>query len=144
MTDEIIVPDSIQPIIARRCWGLGRLDGRLRLVSGYDHTIWPAKQALVAQCTKGHEPPHEKCTCGIYALAQGFPYYDYGGNGYAVFGEINLWGRVIEGERGYRAQYAYPKQLFLAHGDWRFLKELKHEYGVPVALANPFHNKIGR
>lgn len=30
-----------------------------------------------------------------------------------VTGRVALWGRVIEHERGYRAQYAYPFELFL-------------------------------
>jgi preprotein translocase subunit YajC len=31
-----------------------------------------------------------------------------------VHGEVYLWGRVVEHERGWRAQFAYPKTLFLA------------------------------
>ncbi len=32
----------------------------------------------------------------------------------AVHGEVYLWGTVVEHERGWRAQFAYPKTLFLA------------------------------
>ena len=33
---------------------------------------------------------------------------------FGVHGEVYLWGRVVEHERGWRAQFAYPKALFLA------------------------------
>src|SRR5262249_35310810 len=29
-----------------------------------------------------------------------------------IYGEINLWGKVIEHEDGYRAQFGYPKRLW--------------------------------
>ena len=31
-----------------------------------------------------------------------------------VHGKVYLWGTVVEHERGWRAQFAYPKVLFLA------------------------------
>jgi hypothetical protein len=31
-----------------------------------------------------------------------------------ILGEVNLWGTVVEHELGWRAQFAYPKSLFLA------------------------------
>lgn len=49
-----------------------------------------------------------------------------------------LWGRVIEGQRGYRAQYAYPKSLYLVprreDDVWCRFSEvaLASVYGVPV------------
>lgn len=33
----------------------------------------------------------------------------------SVYGEVALWGDVIEHERGFRAQYAYPRRLWVAH-----------------------------
>jgi hypothetical protein len=38
-------------------------------------------------------------------------------NGYdrcGIYGEVCLWGTVVEHERGWRAQLAYPKNLFLS------------------------------
>jgi preprotein translocase subunit YajC len=34
---------------------------------------------------------------------------------YGIHGEVNLWGTVVEHELGWRAQFAYPKALFLPH-----------------------------
>ena len=33
---------------------------------------------------------------------------------YGIHGEVYLWGTVVEHERGWRAQFAYPKNLFLS------------------------------
>lgn len=46
-----------------------------------------------------------------------------------VLGQVSLWGRVIETENGYRAQYAYPAELWLFDDS---LEELGLVYDVPV------------
>lgn len=53
-----------------------------------------------------HDAPGEGCTCGIYAASDlnQCPQAD-------VWGKVKLWGKVIPGERGYRAEYAYPSEL---------------------------------
>jgi len=32
---------------------------------------------------------------------------------YGIHGDVNLWGTVVEHKLGWRAQFAYPKSLFL-------------------------------
>jgi hypothetical protein len=139
---ELVVPDSVEPIVGRRCWGIAEIGGGATLLcSGHGRSVWPANEKLEAACRKAHEPPGEGCTCGIYALSESepWPYYDFKGPGYAVWGTVLLWGTVIRGERGYRAQYAYPRELFLAHRDYRFVGALRKSYeGVPVTLRNPY------
>ncbi len=49
-----------------------------------------------------------------------------------VFGQVSLWGRIIETTKGFRAQYAYPKELWLLDNS---LEELGFIYGVPVRTA---------
>jgi hypothetical protein len=46
-----------------------------------------------------------------------------------VIGEVEIWGRVIECENGWRSEYAYPKELWLL-GEG--LESLSWKYGVPV------------
>lgn len=76
------------------------------------------------------EAPAESCSCGIYALKSRAAAVAYGQHT-SVLGEVYLWGKVIEGEDGYRAQYAYPKSLTIRHRDHDGDGELG-EYGVPV------------
>lgn len=144
MLDSLIVPDIAGALVGWRCWGLAKTTGGIQLVSR-GGTIWPTERALEASCENGknHPPPGAKCTCGIYALTEqeGLPYYAYDGPAYAVFGEVSLWGEVVRGTKGYRARYAYPKALYLAHKDWRYLQPLRASYRVPVALQDPFASK---
>ncbi len=50
-----------------------------------------------------------------------------------VFGEVSLWGRVVIHERGYRAQCAYPRRIFVPktyRGSRDIVSELRRSYGV--------------
>jgi len=106
------VPDFISPIVAYRVWvlspsGLMSLNGE----------FWPPNRRLEASCKRSpdsHEPPHSACSCGIYATKsvdqlQRIGYASKGG----VYGEVYLWGTVIEHKLGWRAQYAYPKSFVI-------------------------------
>jgi hypothetical protein len=77
-----------------------------------------------------HEAPDQNCNCGIHLakdirLAIGnCPFQLLN----VVYGLVYGWGKVIEGEHGYRVQYAYPKELYAAETDIEALIG----YGVPV------------
>ena len=140
MPESLIVPDTAAALVGWRSWGLAKTPRGILLIS-HAETIWPADTPLQAACGRGsHLAPGNKCTCGIYALAEHdhFPYYAYDGNDYAVFGQVSLWGEVIRGSKGFRAQYAYPKTLYLAHKDWRYAQPLRETYRVPLRLRNPY------
>jgi DNA-binding CsgD family transcriptional regulator len=73
---------------------------------------------MEATCNLGrtHQAPQADCTCGIYAVKTAEQRMSSGG----IFGEVYLWGTVVEHERGWRAQFAYPKNLILPFGIiWR-------------------------
>lgn len=142
MSENVRVPDSISPLVAWRCWGVTETRDGCFLISnpdGWPTTLWPREQALEAVCRAGHEhdAPYDSCTCGIYALADEIPYYSYE-DGYVVFGEVYLFGAVIRGSRGFRAQKARPKSLFLAHRHYAYAPPLRSAYGIPVRLVDPF------
>ena len=107
------IPDYISPIIGWRVW---RWDAsRLRSLNGKP---WSSGQPLAAKCGAGnahdaHEPPQADCTCGVYAAKSLDHLRQIGLDRYGVLGEVNLWGTVVEHELGWRAQFAYPKSLFL-------------------------------
>lgn len=62
---------------------------------------------LISRNPDAHTPPGEDCTCGIYAAADLAlcPPAE-------IYGKVKLWGKVIPGEHGWRAQYAYPSVLY--------------------------------
>ena len=87
---------------------------------------WRAGEPLEARCRlfefahwrplrtnlRPHDAPHLKCTCGIYAsktLDLRWPGYQRS----LIYGQVLLWGTIVEHQRGWRAQYAYPKSFLL-------------------------------
>ena len=118
------VPDYISPVVGYRVWqwdatGLRSLNGEK----------WFAHQPLSAVCRADacgsisglskatHNPaelPYFNCTCGVYAARTMEHLRQCGYKKFGVHGEVYLWGTVVEHERGWRAQFAYPKTLFLA------------------------------
>lgn len=53
--------------------------------------------------------PGNDCSCGIYAVKSFRLVFDYVvEHPWYVFGKVALWGKVIEHEKGYRAEFAYP------------------------------------
>lgn len=139
---ELGIPDGIEPLVGWRYW---RADEGW-LCSLNKLKTWPARRPLVAQCHLGmdHGPlPGEQCGCGIYAavdlptlkeLVQ--PALDSP----IVVGEVSLWGKVIPAELGYRAEFAYPRRLWViddsvATLDWLgdLPAAVAAQYQVPVA-----------
>lgn len=78
------------------------------------------------------EVPGNDCSCGIYALEskEALLRSPYVSGGQMAVGAVSLWGKVIKGERGYRAQFAYP--LFL------YTDEPLLDYGVPTSGLSEF------
>ena len=76
----------------------------------------PPAGTIVSRAEATHSPselPHLDCTCGVYAAKnlEHLREIDYEKLG--VHGEVYLWGTVVEHRLGWRAQFAYPKSLFL-------------------------------
>jgi hypothetical protein len=110
------------------------------LRSLYRSTIWPVDGPLQATCERRpgslgawvrsllsshaetHSTPAWECGCGIYALTRldGEEVMEMSPQVYQrglfervvhVVGTVLLWGRVIQHEHGYRAEYARPLKL---------------------------------
>jgi hypothetical protein len=121
------IPDYVSPIIGYRIWqwdaaGLKSLNGEL----------WFPCRPLSAVCKAdatgsisgllkpaAHDPaelPSLKCSCGVYAAKNSEHLNRCGYRKFAVRGEVFMWGRMVEHERGWRAEFAYPKTFILAPG----------------------------
>jgi hypothetical protein len=110
-----VIPDFISPIVGYRVWNWHA--NELKSVNG---EVWRPGRALTANCPKGnHEPPADGCSCGVYAAKsyqhlQEIIYPSKFAEAFAfVHGEVYLWGKVVEHDLGYRAQFACPKSLVL-------------------------------
>ena len=59
-----------------------------------------------------------------------------------VLGQVRLWGTVIECERGWRGEHAYPDRLFVPRrpattSSYEFAAEIAaglRDYGIPISL----------
>ena len=114
-------PDYASPVSGWRTWRVDDSGAEARLRSVVRSTAWPVGEAMIAECPSGnvaHRPPGPGCRCGIHAAR------DVAGA--AMHAEIPsrereplavglaaLWGRVVEGTRGWRASAAYPEALYL-------------------------------
>jgi hypothetical protein len=141
-----VIPDGIEPVIGWRSWTLR--DPEL-IASIAKDVPWPPRCAVPARClahdhgiisymttTKRVAPhsegPERGCTCGYWALKE----MPEPGN--PVVGTVKLWGGIVEGEHGYRGQYAYPDHLYLID-DGRWRKEpLWHREGRARLLGEAY------
>ena len=110
------IPTFLNYIRAYRLWRIG-YDGRDPwLLSLNDRFKWLYKEESHFRCSLfslSHKTLDLSCTCGIYGWKkwrkEHLKEIDEG----SVFGLINLWGKVIEHDLGYRAEYAYPSEFII-------------------------------
>jgi hypothetical protein len=99
---------------------------------GHYITAWNGISPSSSASEPTHEAPAAGCLCGIYAYKNAVQ-LDHSDKPYAA-GEVYLWGRIIEHETGYRAEFAYPKRLTIVDGGAqasRIADALSLAYGVP-------------
>jgi hypothetical protein len=148
-----IAPDYAEPLCAWRMWEVEDVDAVPRLRSLYRVSFWPVGAPLEARCEAQrlrlsrrprHAAPTATCTCGIYgapfqllrrrlAVEPGPP-----PGCLFVIGTVSLWGDVLECERGWRAELAYPRHLFVPLGFPGAADQAVGlaDYGVPVELVD--------
>jgi hypothetical protein len=107
---------------------------------------WPVCAAADSKCRKSSWPggnhkictvcPSEHCTCGFYAVndREDIPVHEDDDS--AIIGEVYGWGRYVRGDYGWRAQYAYPKALYLTESQGKYTEQLK-QYRVPIFIERP-------
>jgi hypothetical protein len=146
MTAGDVLPDYIEPIVGWRAWAV--VPGPLLASPVMRRTVWQPRERFEAVCAARHEVPHPECRCGIYAAASReqladlrYPEYNLAVSDVVVVGEIKLWGGVIPGEQGWRAQFAYPRRLLIPYECWRLAKPLSARYGVPTSISNTYRLK---
>ena len=152
MNDGGPTPDGITPVEGWRMW---RIQPRGKwwwpypplLTSPYMGTVWSPRYRLQAthverwiceEVPKGPYPCDDRlCLCGIHAWREAQSLWEHAQNlirerGRWVCGTVNLWGRVVVGEIGYRAQYAVPTRLWCIPGmDARLTERAAALYDIP-------------
>jgi hypothetical protein len=109
-------------------------------------TLWRPDMPFTASCGLGHNHavPAEFCQCGIYAKddLETLEGMEYAG----VYGQVYGWGRYVRGDKGWRAQYAYPKRFYLTRNYAREISpetmDILKAFHVPIYVEQPmmFYN----
>jgi hypothetical protein len=158
-------PDFPQTRLALRAWQLdkgamavrslnapqGRQPSWLAKAMAAPAGNWPHGQPLAATCShtrrkaKEGEPlhgpvPDPECSCGIYATTDLDVIDGYLSRSAPVLGIVEMGGRVIPAEQGYRAAYARVAVILLIDEaltePWPVLREIAVAYRVPAVVPH--------
>lgn len=127
-----------EPLVAYRVWNVNVSRKHLRALNG---NKWIERMPNTAICVEhthaNDKPPTRNCECGYYA----FKTLEHLKNEflrvppqYEVVGEVYLGGKIFEHEKGYRAQYAYPKKLYACNENLKKVQELVRLYGCEFEM----------
>jgi DNA-binding CsgD family transcriptional regulator len=151
-----VIPDGIQPIVAYRLWTyvLTKGGGSLHSLTCQGIRLCPWEDAgpgwVVASCTgiQGHAAPANQCSCGVYAVASvsellrhAEPFERGDGVG-ALMGRVELAGKVIEHERGYRAEKARIVEFIPVERATRDVMRFGNRLGIPISPAVPLPSAV--
>ena len=139
-----------EPVVGWRVW---RVVGD-SLRAAVWATEWPPQERFEADCLDlrpaPHASPHRGCECGVYAFKRRedaeLLAREKVDNDVLALGRVSLWGRVIETERGFRGQRAYPYDLQLLGGTAELARAIRDRYAVDVSLGlapMPLHTGAG-
>ncbi len=114
-------PDYVAPVSGWRTWRVDESGAEARLASLIRTAAWPVGEPIVAACPWvgfAHPPPGRGCRCGVHAgrhAAEAAFQADLPSRAHdrLAVGLAALWGRVVEGEAGWRASHAYPETLYV-------------------------------
>lgn len=143
------IPDFVEPLVAWRAWRVWTPSSRdsnscPALCSVIQDTPWTPRKRFSAEHSfdlgaKCRGFLARDCSCGIYAFKDPLEAFVYLIKlrdrllSMAVefaLGTVSLWGKVVECELGYRAQYAYPQHVYLPASFARFLPKVTLTFGV--------------
>ncbi len=135
--DDLPRDTIVQAVEGFRSWKVDQDDPFLH--SQFYNCSWEPHKKVVATCMSGQYCCAGRCDAGIYATKG--PILDFlatsdpNGSSYCILGKVWLWGRILECEEGYRAEFAYPSLIYDTH---HRSAEFAGRYGVPLLPRVPF------
>jgi hypothetical protein len=146
------IPDFVEPLVGWRAWKVRAPfpgDGAcLGLSSVILDTPWTPGRKFCAEHSfdlgvKCHGLLRLDCSCGVYAFNDPRDAFVYlmrvrdrllGMSVEVAMGTVSLWGKVVECESGYKAEYAYPLHIYLPASFARFLPVVSSAFGVHTGV----------
>jgi hypothetical protein len=135
-------------VVGWRSWRVvERWPGRWELQSLNSETVWRPREWLTATCHRGEpDPPHDHWGCGIHAAVNASHleqlsyvrdqdveaiWPDRGAHP-VVIGRVQLAGKVIEGDKGWKAERGIVLDLWVPHHRPWIVAPVAARYRVPV------------
>jgi len=146
------IPDFVEPLLGWRAWKvwapLSGSDGCPGFSSVILDTPWTPRRRFSAEHSfdlgaKCRGLLDLDCSCGIYAFNDPLEAFVYltrvrdrllGMSVDVAIGTVSLWGKVVECELGYKAEYAYPHHIYLPASFARFLPIVDSAFGVAAGV----------
>jgi hypothetical protein len=146
------LPDLVEPVVGWRAWKvrtpLSGSNSRPTMSSIILDTTWAPRRKITAEHSfdlgaKCSGLLELDCSCGVYAfknLADAFTYWVrvrdrlVGMSVEVALGTVSLWGRVVECERGFKGQFAYPRHVYLPASVSRFVPMFSSAFGIAVGV----------
>jgi hypothetical protein len=127
---EVPLPIETEPIVAYRSWKLiSTPEGIPILHSSVQDFCWPPFEAVSGNVDAGE---------GIYSFKSQNDAWQYC-DPFSVAGEVFLWGKIDEHAEGFRAEFAYPKELWVSKDfDAAKIVQLEETYGVSVVIKEEY------
>lgn len=144
MSEGVILRQTVPGFI--EAWRLWRVTPEFGLKSLWRSWLWQPMDRVEAICQNGGDPPccWDEHRCGIYAWKTREKAESEWASRYMrtrdndlclAIGRVRLWGRVIEQEEGWRAQYAYPDFIWVA--DSRAQGPLRRRWATDIGVVVP-------
>ena len=122
-----------------RGWTVRNINGEPVLESpshsGSNRYLW-APGENIARCGNCSDIPSEDCLCGIYSLKS--PVRDLVSYQPDIIGEVLVWGKIVEGELGYRSSHAMVSLFLLPSVEVlteEWLDKLSYRYNAQLVKA---------
>jgi hypothetical protein len=146
------IPDFVEPLVGWRAWkvrapfpGAGPGPDFSSVILD---TPWAPGRKFSAEHSfdlgaKCHGLLRLDCSCGVYAFNDPRDAFFYlmkvrdrllGMSVEVAMGTVSLWGKVVECESGYKAEYAYPRHIYLPASFARFLPVVSSAFGVGTGI----------
>ncbi|MGA8184918.1 MAG: hypothetical protein WB819_14900 [Terriglobia bacterium] len=146
------IPDFVEPLLGWRAWKVWAPLSDSDACPGFSSVIldtpWAPRRRFSAKHSfdlgaKCRGLLGLDCSCGIYAFNDPLEAFVYlmrvrdrllGMSVDVAIGTVSLWGKVVECELGYKAEYAYPEHIFLPASFARFLPMVSSAFGVAAGV----------
>lgn len=146
------IPDFVEPLLGWRAWKVWAPLSGSEACPGFSSVIldtpWAPRRRFSAEHSfdlgvKCRGLLDLDCSCGIYAFNDPLEAFVYlmrvrdrllGMSVEVAIGTVSLWGRVVECELGYKAEYAYPHHIYLPASFARFLPIVSSAFGVAAGV----------